>query len=127
MPQLVLVESPYAGDVATHIAYARKAMRDCFMRGEFPFASHLLYTQPNILDDNIPAERALGIEAGLAWGYFAQKTVVYADYGISKGMAYGIETAKRVERPVEMRFIGEVNGEDYSNWGLETRTEAVTK
>src|SRR5690606_21487830 len=38
----VIVESPYAGDVETHVAYARAALRDCLSRGEAPIASHLL-------------------------------------------------------------------------------------
>ena len=63
----VIVESPYAGDVATNIAYARAAVRDCLMRGEAPIASHLLFTQPGILDDDVADERRLGIEAGLSW------------------------------------------------------------
>jgi hypothetical protein len=37
------------------------------LRGEAPIASHLLYTQPGVLNDGVPAERAHGIEAGLAW------------------------------------------------------------
>jgi hypothetical protein len=37
------------------------------LRGESPIASHLLYTQPGILKDDVPEERPLGIEAGLAW------------------------------------------------------------
>jgi len=64
----VILESPYAGDVATNVAYARRALRDCLLRGEAPFASHLLYTQPGVLDDTLPDERACGIEAGLIWG-----------------------------------------------------------
>ena len=74
--RLVLIESPYAGDVDSNIAFARKCMADCLRRNEAPFASHILYTQPGVLDDNIPAERKLGIEAGLAWGTCADATVV---------------------------------------------------
>ena len=40
---LVLLESPYAGYVERNLAYARACMRDCLLRGEAPFASHLLY------------------------------------------------------------------------------------
>jgi len=101
----VILESPFAGDVKANIEYARKCMRDCFMRGEAPIASHLLYTQEGILDDDIPEERALGIYAGLLWGAHAEKTVVYTDRGISRGMEYGIENAKKAGRPVEFRSI----------------------
>jgi hypothetical protein len=104
-PKLVLLESPYAGSVEVNVAYARAAMRDCLLRGESPFASHLLYTQPGVLDDNTPDERTLGIEAGLAWGMLADRTVVYTDLGITPGMRRGIEHAVNHGRPVEMRSI----------------------
>lgn len=103
----VILESPYAGDVATNEAYARRALRDCLLRGEAPIASHLLYTQPGVLDDTIADERALGIEAGLVWGALAEATVVYTDRGISAGMRLGIERALREGRPIEYRSFGE--------------------
>lgn len=78
-------------------------MRDSLKRGEAPFASHRLY--PGILDDDVPAERRLGIEAGLAWGQCADATVVYEDLGISPGMALGIERARAEGRPVEHRRL----------------------
>lgn len=103
--RLVLLESPFAGDVERNLAYARAAMRDCLLRGEAPFASHLLYTQAGVLDDDVPGERALGIEAGLLWGAKAERTVVYADLGISRGMQLGIERARAEGRPVEVRSL----------------------
>lgn len=109
---LVVLESPYAGDVEANVDYARKCMHDCFLRGEAPYASHLLYTQPGILDDNVPDERKLGIDAGLQWGELAAKTVVYTDRGISKGMQYGIERAKSAGRPIEFRSLYEAREGD---------------
>jgi len=103
---LVLVESPFAGDVEKNLRYLRAAMRDCLLRGEAPFASHALYTQPGVLDDQVPNERALGIEAGLLWGRHAAKTVVYEDLGISKGMTFGIARAESEGRVVERRRLG---------------------
>lgn len=85
-PRLVIIESPYAGDVERNVAYARAAMRHSLALGEFPLASHLLYTQPGILDDNVPGERALGIEAGLAWRDVAARAVFYVNLGWSGGM-----------------------------------------
>lgn len=105
---LVLLESPFAGEVENNIKYARACIRDCLLRGEAPYASHLLYTQKGILDDNIDEERALGIEAGLCWGKKAKKTVVYTDRGISKGMKYGIWRALKERRPVELRSLSSV-------------------
>lgn len=103
--KLVLVESPYAGNIERNIRYAQAALRDCLQRGEAPFASHLLYTQPNVLSDLLPEERALGIKAGLEWGKKAEKTVVYLDLGVSKGMQFGIDAARAAGRPVEERRL----------------------
>lgn len=101
--RLVILESPFAGDVEANIAYARACVRDSLQRGEAPIASHLLYTQPGILDDDIPAERQQGIDAGLAWRAVAQASVVYVDRGISAGMRYGIAAARVAGVPVEFR------------------------
>lgn len=106
MTALVILESPYAGDVERNTAYARRCMRDSLMRGEAPMASHLLYTQPGVLRDDVAAERRIGIDAGLAWGRAASATVVYTDFGISPGMSYGIERANVDGRPVIYRTIG---------------------
>lgn len=103
--KLVVLESPFAGDENTNIDYARRCAHDCFVRGELPFASHLLYTQHGILNDKVPEERNLGIHAGLIWTLIADKTVVYEDYGISKGMEKGIAFAKKLGRSVEYRKI----------------------
>lgn len=103
--RLVIIESPYAGDVKANEAYARKCVADSLSRGEAPIASHLLYTQPGILDDTIPEERAKGIAAGLAWGEQADLTALYMDRGMSKGMQQGVEHAQKNGRPVEIRWI----------------------
>lgn len=89
--RLVILESPYAGNVDLNVRYARACMRDCLLRGEAPIASHLLYTQLGVLDDLIPAERAAGIEAGLAWALHADLAVFYTDLGWSPGMAAASE------------------------------------
>lgn len=102
----VIIESPYAGDVDRNLRYLRACMADCFKRGEAPFASHGLYTQPGVLDDTIPDERKLGIEAGFDWGKAASKIVVYTDLGFSSGMMLGIEKASRRYKPIEFRHLG---------------------
>lgn len=101
----VILESPYAGDVAANTTYARACLRDSLSRGEAPVASHLLYAQPGVLRDADPAERGWGIAAGLAWGAVAEATVVYTDRGISAGMKYGIASAEAAGRPVEYRKL----------------------
>jgi len=80
-------------------------MHDCLERGEAPLASHLLYTQSSILDDDVAEERTLGINAGFAWAKHAELSAVYTDFGISDGMKLGIEDAEKNNRPVEYRKL----------------------
>jgi hypothetical protein len=103
--RLVILESPYAGEIRLNLAYAHACMRDCLERNEAPFASHALYTLPGVLDDSVSEERTLGIEAGLAWGRMADATVVYVDRSISKWMRQGIERAVSEGRAVEVRSL----------------------
>lgn len=87
--KLVIIESPYAGtllDIARNMTYVRACMRDCLLRGEAPYASHALYTQPGVLDDDCPPQRKLGIEAGFAWRSGGTLTAFYTDRGWSRGM-----------------------------------------
>ena len=103
--RLVILESPYSGDISGNVEYARLCVRDSLVRGESPIASHLLYTQPGILRDEDEKERAHGICAGLAWLPVAHATVVYCDKGISLGMKHGIMKAETHGIPVEYRYI----------------------
>lgn len=103
--RLVIIESPYAGDVERNLRYLRACMRDCLKRGEAPFASHALYTQGGVLEDGKPDERQLGIAAGFCWGAKADLTVVYTDLGVSGGMENGIEDASLAGRRIEFRKL----------------------
>lgn len=103
--KLVILESPYAGAVKDNIRYARRCTHDSVHRNEAPLVSHLLYTQPHILDDSNPSERALGIAAGHAWYLVADLCVVYIDCGISVGMILGIHRALQWNIPVEYRKL----------------------
>ena len=114
--ELVILESPYSAPdldtVRCNERYARLCMNDCLKRGEAPYASHLLYTQANVLKDSIPEERKLGMEAGFAFRKVVQKTVIYTNLGISKGMEEGIKSALEAGNIVEYRTIkypGEIN------------------
>ncbi len=111
----VILESPFAGSGGfwivrlfrcwQNVRYARLCVRDSLLRGEAPIASHLLYTQPTILNDDDPAERQHGIDAGLSWRAVADASVIYVDRGISNGMEYGIAAARHVGLPVEFRSL----------------------
>ena len=107
--KLVVIESPYAAPtpqgIELHLEYARRAFAHSLKKGEAPFGSHLLYTQKGILDDAIPAERRLGIDAGFVWGAHAELRAVYIDMGISLGMAKGIFDGMRRGQRCEFRSL----------------------
>lgn len=106
--RLVVIESPYAGDVDANVAYAKQCVHDCLKRGEAPYASHLFFTQNGILDDLVPEERKLGIEAGFAWGRAADVIAFYIDRGMSRGMHGGLATARARGATVEFRSVNGV-------------------
>lgn len=106
----VVLESRFAAEDVKGLLINKRftiaCIRDCFLRGEAAYASHVIYAQSHILDDYVSSERALGIQAGFNWGDCGEKTVVYTDLGISGGMKLGIEHAQKVGREVEYRELG---------------------
>jgi hypothetical protein len=104
MMRLVILESPYAGDVIRNTLYARRCLRDSLMRGEAPIMSHLLHTQ--VLNDHDPEDRRVGIAAGVAWIRVADVMVVYMDHGLSAGMQSAVALAESLGLEIEYRRIG---------------------
>lgn len=102
-----VVESPFSAPnvdgLVRNVQYTMLAVRDSLNRDEAPYASHLFYTQ--MLDDNNQDERQLGMDAGLTICHHAEQTAVYTDYGTSRGMQYGIETANTAGRSVIERKL----------------------
>lgn len=107
--KLVVIESPYAGDIEANLEYARRAMADSIHRGEAPIASHLLYTQPGVLRDEIPEERRLGIEAGFAWWDAAELIVFYLDRGWSAGMRAAWDRVGQKDKLFTIRRLDDHN------------------
>jgi hypothetical protein len=103
--RLVVIESPYAGQVERNLEYLRAALADSLARGEAPYASHGLYTQPGVLDDRKPEQRAKGISAGFVWGALAAARVFYVDLGWSEGMRLGHDEAIRLGQAIEHRSL----------------------
>lgn len=106
----VILESPFSAksgrrNVYLNIEYARACVRDSVLRGEAPLASHLLFTQPGILDDTVPEERSLGMAAGFSWLPVAESVVAYIDHGISQGMTDGLRKAEEQGLEIEYRRI----------------------
>lgn len=102
--KLVIIESPYAGDIIVNVAYAKSCLLDSLRRGEAPIASHLLYTQ--VLKDSIPEERTMGIEAGLAWSKVADLRIFYLDLGWSNDMLAARQHYFEDKVPYETRQLG---------------------
>lgn len=107
VPAPVIVESPYAGDVSLNLRYLRACMHDCLSRGEAPFASHGLYTQPGVLRDELWEEREHGIVAGYAWRFVARTTAFYLDLGWSSGMERARGEVTRLGLGHETRLLGD--------------------
>ena len=99
----VYVASRYAGDVDTNVKNATRYCRLVIDRGYMPIASHLLY--PQILHDDDPAERELGMLFGLALLRDCDEVWVFGD--VSPGVAREIEEAKRLQKRI--RFMEEGN------------------
>lgn len=60
--KLIYIASPYAGDIETNTAFAKKACWYAIHQGHTPIAVHLLY--PQMLDDAEPTEREIGLRLG---------------------------------------------------------------
>lgn len=99
----VYVASKYAGDIDANVAaaidYCRKVIHD----GCMPIAGHLLY--PQILNDNIPGERELGLLFGLALLRICDEVWVFGE--ITPGVATEIEEAKKLKKHI--RYFKGVN------------------
>lgn len=106
---LVIIESPLAGAFRLNAQYARAALFHSLSCGEAPMASHLLHTQ--VLDDDDPTQRRLGIEAGVAWARKADIVAFYTDLGMSDGMLGAINYVGQLPpsaRPlIETRRLGD--------------------
>ena len=87
---LVYICSPYAGDIETNTAAARRYCRFAVEAGYIPIAPHLLF--PQFLNDSDPKERELGLFFGNA---LLSKCVEMFVFGsrISEGMEAEIKRA----------------------------------
>lgn len=100
---LVLIESPYAGDVQRNTSYAQAALMDSIARGECPMAGHLLYTQ--VLDDSVEGQRLIGISLHLAWMEHCSLVALYVDFGTTRGMQEALVRAAELDKPIDYRRI----------------------
>ena len=113
---IVILESPYSGDIQKNVAYAQRAMNDARERGEIVIMPHLLWTQHYLSplhfvcdwDDKYEVKNG-GREESLKQIHLlrkmADKVIFYTDYGISSGMQDGLDQCKSENIPFEERLI----------------------
>jgi len=106
----VVIESPYAAKTEEGIllneAYGELCMHDCLVNhNESPYASHLLYTRPLVLRDEVPEDRKLGIAAGFFWRDVSEQTNFYVDLGMTDGMKLGIDDCNEKGKEYRLRSL----------------------
>ena len=103
--KLIYVASPYKGDIKKNIEYAKEACRYVLNQGNAFFCPHLLY--PQILDDNNPEERRLGINIGKEILVKCDELWAFGGH-ISHGMFEEIEFARKmgilIKRIIQLDF-----------------------
>lgn len=114
--RLVYIASPYAGDIQSNVEFAKAACRFAVAQGVTPIAAHLLY--PQILDDQIPDERAAGVRMGLRVLRACDELWVCGDY-ISHGMQVELAAAKDWGIPVKQIQAEELLSQEVPDHSME--------
>ena len=105
MRKLVYIASPLSGDVEQNLDFARQACLNAMTQGATPFAPHLLY--PQMLDDNDPAQRELGMKMGNQILALCDELWLCGDV-ISSGMRKENELAEELHIPVRKVSMEEI-------------------
>lgn len=103
--KLVYIASPYAGNREANVRFAKAACRYAIEQGETPVAVHLMY--PQILSDDIPAERDLGMHMGLRVLETCDELWLCGNH-ISAGMRAELCQAEKLGIPVRMVTAEEI-------------------
>lgn len=93
---MVYICSPYRGDTARNIEYAKELTRTAVAAGYAPVTTHLYLTQA--LDDDNPEEREAGMAAGAEILHCCRYFLIGARHGISEGMRREIHQAKEEKK-----------------------------
>ena len=99
---IVYICSPYAGDVEQNVKATHAYSRHAVDRGCIPIAPHLLY--PQILRDDHPVERQLGLVFGIALMSKCAEVWVFGSR-ISPGMEAEIKRARW--KNIRLRYFTE--------------------
>ncbi|WP_407312111.1 DUF4406 domain-containing protein [Desulfosporosinus sp. SB140] len=96
--KLVYICSPLRGDIERNINRANSYCRFVVTQGAVPLAPHTIFTQ--FLDDEVLADRELGLQMGLELLKHCGELYVFGDR-ISDGMLSEMEYAKRLGIPIQ--------------------------
>lgn len=94
---LVYIASPFAGDIENNVEAAKEYCRAAMEEGVTPVAPHLIY--PQFLDDSDPAQRSMGLNAGLELLSRCDELWVCGSE-VSSGMQREIQFAKALGLPI---------------------------
>lgn len=94
----VYVVSRYAGDIENNVLSAIRYCKFVITQGKMPIAAHLLY--PQIVDDNVPAEREIGTMFGIALLEMCDEVWCFGKE-LSSGMEREIKEAKCLGKPIK--------------------------
>lgn len=98
MRKRVYICSPCRGNYERNIDLAKSYSRDALEMGYLPITPHIYLTQ--LLNDNIPAERELGLRLGRELLALCDEIWVYGAANPSEGMRAEIELAGKLGIPV---------------------------
>lgn len=113
---LVYISSPYAGDVDRNVRDAIQYCRFAVEMGCIPFAAHLHF--PQILRDDDPAERKLGLDMALVMLDRCRCLWVFGDR-MSSGMEQEYKRAMQRGYPIRWFTAGCREMPDREAWEAE--------
>lgn len=101
--KFAFVCSPFSGDVAGNLAYAKDCAKLTLTMGYVPLAPHMYY--PQFLDDDNSYERELGLQLGRKAMLDCCCCLVFEDNGISEGMKGDIAFAQENNIPIKRVLV----------------------
>lgn len=108
---MVYICSPYRGETARNLEYAKEITRIALDNGFAPVTPHLYLTQ--VVDDNEPKERKRSMAAGKELLKQCKYILIGSRYGLSEGMLEEIQLAierGKIELAITKTGLAEVYG-----------------
>lgn len=91
MTRRIYICSPLSGNIPANMEKAKQHCAWAVKQGVIPMAPHIYF--PQFMDDDVPAEREIGMTEGEKWLAACQEVWVFGDV-ISSGMAGELEYAR---------------------------------